>query len=275
MNFQFPVQIQGQVAVFILVLVRVGGLFAIAPFFTGAAIPRKIKVALVAGIGLAVSPVLAPQAETALAALSTPGTAIGTIVTELGIGVAAGFVVAIVVAAIQTAGHFIAQEMGMTVASAIDPLTSIQSTILSQMMSSFSIVLFIIMDFHHHLIRLITQSFQALPVGFMHAGMGSSTWASSIKFFVGERGKELFENAAQMAMPFTVTLLLVTVAMAFLARAVPEMNIFVLGFILRIVIGMGVFIVLLPVVADVFEDLFHEAVYQGASFVRSLTGEVR
>ena len=78
-----------------------------------------------------------------------------------------------------------------------------------------------------------------------------------------------------MAMPFTVTLLLVTVAMAFLARAVPEMNIFVLGFILRIVIGMGVFIVLLPVVADVFEDLFHEALYQGASFVRSLTGEVR
>ena len=58
-----------------------------------------------------------------------------------------------------------------------------------------------------------------------------------------------------------------------LARAVPEMNIFVLGFILRIIIGMGVLIILLPVVADVFENFFDDALESGATFVRGLAGD--
>ena len=271
MELRFPVELQGQVAVFLLVLARVGGLFAVTPFFTGPAIPRRLKTLLAGSIALSMAPALAPQWQTALLALSTPGSAILAVATELGLGITIGFFVAIVIATIQTGGHFIAQEMGMTVASSIDPLTSVQSTILSQMMSSFAILMFILMDFHHHLLRLIAQSFRALPLGFSVSGV-ASTWADTLRTIAGVQGAELFRNAAVLAIPFTVILLLVTVAMGFLARAAPEMNVFVLGFILRIIIGLGVLIVLLPVVADVFEDYLHVALNNGAKFVRSLAG---
>ena len=271
MELRFPTALQGQLAVFLLVLFRVGGLFAIAPFFSGPTVPPRVKVLFAAGITLCLAPTLGWQGPTALAALSNPGAAMVAVLGEIGIGVMVGFFVAVVIGIIQTAGHYIAQEMGMTVASVIDPVTSIRTSVVGQMFSSFAILAFILLDFHQQLIRLLSRSFEVLPLGHLARGLGGD-WAAAMRTVAEEQGTDLYHSSVQLAMPFTVTLLLVTVAMAFLARAVPEMNIFVLGFTIRILVGLGILILLFPIVAGSFEGKFQEMLQQGAIFVRSLGG---
>ena len=67
---------------------------------------------------------------------------------------------------------------------------------------------------------------------------------------------EMFVVAVRISAPIVVSLLLATVAMGFMARTVPEMNIFILGFALRILVGIGVMVVVLPLVAHAMIGLF-------------------
>ena len=113
---------------FILVLFRVAGMIMVAPFFGSLSIPKKIKVALALVIAVAVFPAVA-KPDFAL-----PSTLSGYLVAAVGestIGIILGFAATMVFAGIQLAGHFIGQEMGLTLANVIDPNTFQQVTVIS------------------------------------------------------------------------------------------------------------------------------------------------
>jgi flagellar biosynthetic protein FliR len=67
-----------------------------------------------------------------------------------------------------------------------------------------------------------------------------------------EMMRDLFSSAFRLAAPAVVTIFLVTLAMAFMARVVPEMNIFMMGFTLRIIIGLLVVMFAVGIFADMF-----------------------
>ena len=94
-------------------------------------------------------------------------------------------------------------------------------------------------------------------------GTGPDIWAAAVN---------VFDAAVHISVPVTVTLLLVTVAMAFLARTVPEMNIFILGFTLRIIIGLVVVILMLPMFEKVYLDLFEKMLRNGEMLLKVISG---
>ena len=85
-------------------------------------------------------------------------------------------------------------------------------------------------------------------------------------------GSGLFEASVRLALPVTVTLLLVTIAMGLLSRAVPEMNVFIIGFALRILVGLWVLVVAVPLLAEAFRVLFERAARQSEAALRALAG---
>lgn len=271
MEFDFPIALQMKIAVFFLVLVRISGLFAITPFFSGPAVPARMKVLLAGGITICVAPLLWNQGESAMAMLQNPLSATIAVASEFAIGIVVGTLVAVVIGTIQTAGQLVAHDVGMTIANIIDPLSNRQVSILGQLQTTVAIVVFLVLDFHHHLIRIMAGSFDLIPLG-VFAQRSISFFGSQFKKVVEIEGSFVFRGAMQLAMPVTVTLVLVTVAMAFLARAVPEINVFILGFAIRIIVGFFVVIMMFPLLERIYDQLFDRAIRNSWDLLKVLSG---
>lgn len=264
--------LEEKLAVFVLVWARMSGLFLLAPFFGGQAIPRRLKILFAAAVAACVVPTISDRGPATVAALSDPLMASLTVGSELLLGVAVGFLAGAIFAAIQAGGHLISLDMGMAVASVMDPVSNLRVSILGQLKSSLAVLLFLLLDFHHEFLRMLTGSFRLMAPGSLVERAAAPGVGAQLAAVASEQGAYLLIRAAQMALPVTVSLILVTVAMAFLSRAVPEMNVFILGFGVRILVGFWVLLLIFPALALFYETLFHGAVVEGLEFLRALAG---
>ena len=270
MEIQLPIALQMKIAVFLLALIRITGLFMITPFLAAPSVPARVKALLALGITVCVAPLLWSQGEGALLSLQEPIMATLTVLSELSIGLIIGFTVGVVIAAIQTAGQFVAHDIGMTIANTIDPLSNRQISLVGQFKATLAIVLFLALDLHHQMVRLVSKSFELVPVGtFVERSTSFNMGLAEVTRYEGSR---LFSTAAQLAVPVTITLLLVTVAMAFLARSVPEINVFILGFAIRIIVGFSVIVVILPMLSQMYQLFLKDAVTRSWELFEAVVG---
>ncbi len=264
--------VQMQAAVFLLALIRVSGIFLAAPFYSGPGIPPQMKVGLAFFLTVCVAPLPGDAGPAALALLATPLSLAVVVLGELGIGFALGLAGAAAMGAIQTAGYLISQDIGLTIANVIDPITSVQTSIIGQLKVALALFIFLGLNFHHAVVRGIAASFRLIPLGAFPGKLLGAGAGQKLGEIAVVQGSGIFEAAVRLALPVTVTLLLVTIAMGFLARAVPEMNVFIIGFGLRILVGMWVIVLSVPVLAEVFRSLFEKAAREGEATLRALAG---
>ncbi len=263
--------VQAQVAVFLLAFVRVSGIFLTAPFYSGMAAPVQVKIGLVFFLTACMAPFIPVEASEALAMFSSPlGLALAA-ASELAIGFAIGMAGAAVLGAIQTAGYLVAQDIGITIANVIDPITSIQTSVIGQLQVAMAIFIFLCLDFHHGILRLVAGSFRLIPLGGLWDHIVSGGAAKLGEFAIAQ-GSHMWDAAVRIALPTSLVLFLVTIAMGFLARAVPEMNVFIIGFGLRVLVGMWVLVLTVPLMAAAFTALFERAARESASALRALAG---
>src|SRR5439155_13973417 len=110
-------------------------------------------------------------------------------------------------------------ELGLLSASVFDPITNEQVSIVSQFKLFLAMVIYLLIDGHHLLLRAVAESFRAVPIGWLRVGKGAATHLSDTLL------RDLFRMAVQIAAPSIVTMFLITIALAFMARTIPEMNI--------------------------------------------------
>lgn len=229
--------------VYLLMLTRITGLMLLAPFFGARNLPTQIQIGLSLILAAVAFP-LVPRAGIVvpphLAAL-----AVGAAV-ELAVGLLLGFVANLLFAAVQLAGQIADQELGIGLANVIDPISNDQVSILGQFKFTLAMLFFLALDGHHLVLRAVVGSFSLVPVLGLQWGPGDGLYVAD-RLVTG-----LFTLGIQLSAPALVTLLLVTAAMALLARTAPEMNIFILGFSVRILVGLGVLALSVPVFGGLF-----------------------
>ena len=157
------------------------------------------------------------------------------------------------------------QELGLQGANLLDPMSEETVTIVGQLKTLLATLVFILINGHHFLIRAVGESFSAVPP-LAFAPSSRAALALSDGLMGG-----LFRMAAQIAAPTLVTVFLVTVALAFIARAVPELNVFALGFALRL--GAGLIVLALGV--GIFVSDFAERVVEHARAVSGVVDALR
>lgn len=221
----------GDLPVFLLAFFRVAGVMMPAPLFGSGIVPPMVKVFLSLLMAVLFVPFVAHPAAPVDPNL---GVYVFAVARELGIGLLIGFAAAMVFAAVQFGGQLIDQELGIMMANILDPLTNEQISIIGQFKLFLAMVVYLLIDGHHYLIRAIVDSFRAVPIGGLRLTDGAVMHLSDTL------PRDLFRVAVQIAAPSLVTLFLITIALAFMARTVPEMNIFVLGFSLRVAVGLVV-----------------------------------
>ena len=247
----------GVLVAFFLALVRASSWVAIAPPFNSRMIPMQVKVGIAAALAVAVTPHLAPHVDGAH--LGTPEL-IGAVGLQVGAGLALGFVAFLIMSAVQTAGSFVDVFGGFTLAQAYDPLSNAQSSMFSRIYQLMATTLLFAIDGHLLLVRGFMSSFDSVgTTGFHMSGLSDLLLKDVTLFFV---------SALEIAGPLLAALFLTEVVLGLLSRAAPQMNVFALGFPLKILVTLLLAGVALPLLPDAVSNLVHEAVRSSASLVR-------
>jgi flagellar biosynthetic protein FliR len=232
-----------------LVVFRVGGLMLMGPVFGSPAIPVRVKVMLSALIGVAVYPALlaGPLAD---AVTTTPLDlfALGPLVAvELLIGLIVGYLASLPLTAVQTGGLVIGQQMGLGFARFYNPGIDDEADIVGQLLFFLALAGFLAIGGHDALVLAILRSFEHVPLGaFVIDGQ-------LLDLMLGLLLSAL-ELALRVAAPVLAVVFMQSVAMGFMAKTVPQLNILSLGFVLRILVGFGMVMLGLQVIDDVLMD---------------------
>ncbi|MHC4660959.1 MAG: flagellar biosynthetic protein FliR [Planctomycetota bacterium] len=232
---------------FTLVFFRVAGMMTIAPFFGSMSTPKRVKVALALVIALAIFPIV-PRPNVAL-----PGALSGFLtaaVAECTVGIVLGFAATLIFAGIQLAGHFVGQEMGLTLANVVDPTTFEQITVVTQFKFIFAVIIFLAIGGHLVLLWLLFWTFQMVPI------MTVSYSRLVPEYIAMGMSAQMFVEAVKLAAPAIIAMLITTVAMAFVAKTAPEVNIFIIGFGVRAGVGLLVLLISVPYLAGLLETIF-------------------
>lgn len=250
-------------AAFLLVLVRCSGIFGLSPVLSAAHAPMQVKAAMSLFLALTVYPIVA--AGSGYTASPDIWSYVISIAGELLVGLSIGFVAALMITAVQLAGNLIDFQMGFGMANIVDPLSNTQTTVMGQLYIILATLLFIVVRADHIVIRAVVDSYEAAPL----AGVGFSAGAAYHVW--GLLGK-VFETAFRIGGPIIAVLFLATVGLGIVARTVPQMNVLMVGFPLKIGIGLLAATAAVPFVMAVLKRVYGDLPADIMIFVRQLGG---
>lgn len=209
-----------------LVGVRIVAFLVVAPPFSHRGIPATVKVMLATGLALAVAPRIATTVP------ESTGEYVVLLVGEAIIGVGLGFLVAIVFAAVQSAGALIDLMGGFSLAQGFDPMTQVNGAQFARLYQLTAVVILFASDGYQMVISGLVRTFDALP-------LGASLDLSRLGEALTESLTGMFLATLQIAGPLVVVLFLADVGLGLLTRVAPALNAFALGFPLKILLTLS------------------------------------
>ena len=241
-----------------LIFFRVTGVVLVAPVLGSANAPAPARIFLSVLLALVFFPIVrgqaAPELSTGAFALAAAG--------ELGVGLLLGFAASLLFAAVQLGGHLIDQELGILQSNLLDPFSDVPVSVIGQFKLLLATVVYLLLNGHHLLIASVSDSFRAVPL------LGARVTEGAALHLSDTLMRDVFRMGVGIAAPALVTLFLITVAMAFMARTTPEMNVFSLSFTLRLAVGL----VVVALGVGLFVAGFESRALQHSAAVRALAG---
>lgn len=244
----FPLQPE-LIQAFLLIFTRVTATLAFMPILGGQALPAQVKGAF----SLLITIVLFPLIDVSHIPVDVDVFLIGLFVFgEALIGVATAMVVSLIFSAVQLAGAMIDFQIGFGIVNVVDPVTNAQVSVTGQLLNITAMLIFMALNAHHWALIGLAEGFEIVPVcGFS----GAAGLIGIGEMFMDLMGA-VYVTGMQIAAPVTVTLLLKQAAMGVIARTVPQINIFIVGFPLTIGLGMLTVAFTLPAFSKVLAGLF-------------------
>lgn len=229
---------------FLMILVRVATFVYIAPFFGMTNTPNRVKVGFSAFVAIILFQVLQPKE-----ALEYSGVIeFAIIVLKEGItGLLIGFAANICNSIIVFSGKVIDMEIGLAMANMYDPTTRTQSGLTGTMYNYFIMMLLIVTDMHHYILRALIDTYQIIPVNgavfdWQHL-LGSMTMFMTDLMVIGFR----------IVLPVFACSMILSCILGIMAKVAPQMNMFAVGMQIKVLLGLGIMfltIVLLPSISN-------------------------
>lgn len=228
----------GQVMSFLLILARIGGLFVEAPLFNSRSIPVFIKVGIAVWFAATLW-FVSPITDTLPFGLFD---FLLRLVNEAAIGFLIGFVLNILFLSLQAAGEIIDMQMGLSVASALDPVFGAVISVVGRFIFMTALFIFLVFNGHHLILTALQQSFTMIPAGKL------VNWTSpGLITEVIELGKMLWLTAIKIAGPVVLVIFLSDFAFGIVSRVAPQVNVFMLGFQVKPSLGLITILFTLPI----------------------------
>ena len=237
-------QLMGWMQSYLWVFTRLGAAFMVAPLLGAGRTPLRIRLTLTLALTALITPTL-PAMETLPAWSAAWWAQAGQ---QIMIGVAIGLCLRLCFEAVMIAGSLIANSMGLGFAQLADPVNGSSTPVVGQFLNIFAVLLFLSLNGHLALIRLLTDSLHTLPPG--GAGLGRAG-----AYELALAGLQMFSGAVQIALPATVALLLANLAFGVMSRAAPTLNLMSVGMPVSLLVGLLLLQATLPALQTAFSQL--------------------
>jgi flagellar biosynthetic protein FliR len=239
-------------------LTRILGLIAAAPLFGNTSVPVSVKVAL----GVILATIMAPAIPALPAADPMSMAGLLILLQELLIGLAMGFAMRIVFAAIEMAGEISSLTMGLGFATFFDPQSSGRSSAVSQFLALIATMAFLAVNGHLVLLEALAESFISMPISATPISAGAP-------YELVRWGGRIFSAGLQLSLPIVAALLVTNVALGILTRAAPQLNIFGIGFPVTLGVGLLVISLVMPYLGGPIQNLINQGIETSRTIPRS------
>lgn len=230
-----------KVITFMLLFARIGGLVAFFPFFSHNQIPLSIKTLLTLALCIVLFPMAKPH-ENPINFL------VFDIMCEIILGLCAGLLLSIIFATLSLAGEQISMVMGFSMATVLDPQTGTNSPVIANMLNFMALLTFLFFDGHHLLIHFYANSLAQIPLGDFYPRAGVAQYASRAMM-------NLFMFGFMLAFPIIALSLLSDLIFGMLMKTMPQFNLLVIGYPIKITIGFAVLVAILAGIMKIFSEL--------------------
>ncbi len=232
----FPLPSPDRIETFLLVLVRCLTFWTIGPLLADRKVPAQLKIlgglATAIGVYSAVDPAHWVKTDSLLVLASL-------VAREIMMGVALGLAASAVFLAVRMAGSLLGVQMGFSIANVMDPQTQTEMSLLSEIQELLAVFLFLLVDGHHRLFQALAVSLERVPPGTLgDPGVLVSAFIPIVT--------AMFAMVIQVGAPILGAMFLTDAALGFVARAVPQMNVFIVGIPVKIAAGFALLVVTAP-----------------------------
>ncbi len=234
---------------FLMILVRIATFVYIAPFFGMTNTPNRVKIGFSACVAIILYQVIQPKE--ALVYSGVIGFAI--IVLKEGItGLLIGFAANICNSIIVFSGKVIDMEIGLAMANIYDPTTKSQSGLTGTMYNYFIMMLLMVTDMHHYILRALVDTFQIIPINgavfdWTHL-MGTMTTYITDLMVIGFR----------IVLPVFACSMILSCILGIMAKVAPQMNMFAVGMQVKVLVGLGIMFLTIVLLPDIASFIFTE-----------------
>lgn len=246
-----------QYLLFFFILIRVSGIFLTAPILSANNVPVRLRVAM----SLLISLIFFSVVPSNFQVLNWNVIDYFLVCAkELIIGLLLGIVPRVMFAAIDLAGNVVGFLMGFAIVNVVDPQTETQVSIIASFKTMLATLLFVVIDGHHIFINSISKSYELIPIEEYQYR------TEQLDFLVRITG-DLFITGFQLGAPLIIALFLANIIMGFMARSIPQMNIFIVGFPFTIGLGLILLAFSMPYIIQGMIHLFMKLDQQMIDFL--------
>ncbi len=239
------------IVLMLLVLSRWAGFVMLAPLIGGKGVPAYVKL----GFAIACTIVVYPLVSRGHVPPNNPLEYSMAVIQESLVGLAIGFVSQKIIFIVQNVGQLIDIQQGFSIGSLLDPVNATPASITGNLKIVLVSMLLLVTNSHYYLIVAMVRSYDYIPLLGNGPSPGLLNYGS--KFIAGT-----FLGALQIALPVVGVLVLVEIAMGYVARTLPQMNIFFVGMPVKIGLGFFLMLWLLPLLSSEVSSLFQDSLKQ-------------
>jgi flagellar biosynthetic protein FliR len=229
-------EITGMLGAYIWPFFRITAMLMVSPIFSSNFVNVRSRLLLAVAISIVIIPAI-PTPVPAVEPLSADGLLI--VAHQLLIGACMGFILQFLFNAFIIGGQIIAMQMGLGFASMVDPQNGTTVPVISQFYLIFVTLIFISLNGHLILIKVLSESFVTIPV--LPSGIAHTSFRDIVN-----QASWMYSAGVIIALPAIGSLMMVNLAFGILSRAAPQISPFSIGFPMTIILGFSIMVVTLP-----------------------------
>ncbi len=248
-NAQVLIDIFNNADLYMLIFVRIIGFLVFMPVIGGNNGIAMLKI----GLAMAISTIIFTSGNvTEVVYVNSIMGYFMLILKEFFVGAIISYIVFFVFNSVYFTGHMTDQQIGYSMANVFDPMTNNQVPITGNLYYFSLCALFIINRGHHMVITAIFYSYKSLPIGKSYILGNSGLFFGIINIMV-----EFFKIGFLFALPIIGVILTMDVVLGVLVRAVPKMNVFVVGMPLKVIAGLATLWVIVPIFSEIYYRIYN------------------